>query len=154
MKYPPGSIVTTQHSGNFLIVGMALEEASKQARRILYCHDTKSEYFDRTFFTASQQIEATLNETDLTKALSDAKLAQFAHPSGIKLWEHYKGNIYLNFATGVDLVTGKSSIAYHPPRDLNELWLRSFDVFLEKFELEGEEKTRFVPLGGYRVANQ
>jgi hypothetical protein len=64
------------------------------------------------------------------------------------IYKHYKGNYYLVLDVGRHSDTLEEFVIYMGLYDneefgKNPLWVRAKNVFLEKFEIDGEKKNRF-----------
>jgi hypothetical protein len=65
-------------------------------------------------------------------------------PLGV--YQHYKGRKYEVIGLGCDEATLTWCVLYKPlyEHEGPDIWIRSYDVFTENVELDGESKPRFV----------
>lgn len=63
------------------------------------------------------------------------------------IYRHYKGNIYQVLSTGRDSETEEWMVIYRTLYGDGSVWVRSFDMFTENVEVDGEVMKRFTYMG-------
>ena len=64
------------------------------------------------------------------------------------LYRHYKGKLYEVLMTAKHSESEEWLVVYRAPYDDNSLWVRPYDMFMEKVQLEGKIVDRFEKLEG------
>lgn len=63
------------------------------------------------------------------------------------IYRHYKGNLYEVFMTAQHSETEEWMVVYKALYGEEEMWVRPYEMFVEKVILEGIELERFVYIG-------
>jgi len=58
-------------------------------------------------------------------------------------YRHYKGNLYEVLMLARHSETEEWMVVYRAPYDNNSLWVRPYDMFCEKVEVDGKMVNRF-----------
>jgi len=58
-------------------------------------------------------------------------------------YKHYKGNLYEVLMTGQHSETEEWMVVYRPLYGKPSVWVRPYDMFMEKVEVNGVVKARF-----------
>lgn len=79
--------------------------------------------------------------------MSEIKLSSKAKSVKVGLYEHYKGKKYQVLGVAVHSETLKELVIYQATYGEKLVWVRPLKMFLEKVEINGERKPRFIYLG-------
>lgn len=60
------------------------------------------------------------------------------------LYRHYKGNTYEVLGVAYHSETREPLVVYRSVKDSSEIWVRPYDMFLERVEVNGEVQPRFT----------
>lgn len=63
------------------------------------------------------------------------------------IYRHYKGNLYEVFMTAQHTETEEWMVVYKALYGEEGMWVRPYDMFMEKVIIEGKEVERFVYAG-------
>jgi len=63
------------------------------------------------------------------------------------IYKHYKGNLYEVFTTAQHSETEEWMVVYKALYGEEGIWVRPYDMFIEKVIIEGKEVERFVYIG-------
>ena len=63
------------------------------------------------------------------------------------IYKHYKGNLYEVFMTAQHSETEEWMVVYKALYGEEGMWVRSYDMFIEKVVIEGKEVERFAYIG-------
>ena len=73
------------------------------------------------------------------------------------IYRHYKGNTYTVLGVGRHTEADEYFVAYSPVEQkpgVPSIWLRPFDMFIEKVEVDGETTSRFQRIEGESVIDK
>jgi len=63
------------------------------------------------------------------------------------IYKHYKGNLYEVFTTAQHSETEEWMVVYKALYGGEGMWVRPYDMFIEKVIIEGKEVERFAYIG-------
>jgi len=63
------------------------------------------------------------------------------------IYKHYKGNLYEVFTTAQHSETEEWMVVYKSLYGEEEMWVRPYDMFIEKVVIDGKEVERFAYIG-------
>jgi len=63
------------------------------------------------------------------------------------IYKHYKGNLYEVFTTAQHSETEEWMVVYKSLYGEEGMWVRPYDMFIEKVIIEGKEVERFAYIG-------
>ena len=63
------------------------------------------------------------------------------------IYKHYKGNLYEVFTTAKHSETEEWMVVYKALYGEERMWVRPYDMFIEKVIIDGKEVERFAYIG-------